>query len=570
MPVRRILSLWFPRLAAERLLRRRRDAVPVPFAVVADRRGAQVLASLCPLAQAAGLRPGQPLRDATAICPGLVTRPADPLAEAGFLSHLRRWAGKFSPWVAEEPPDALVIDLTGCAHLFGGEAALVDQVQAECADLGLSVRAGLADTRGAAWALARFGQGGAPRPAPAGDAIRQEARATRARAAPRGRAVGAGAGAGAAPAPAMAMAGTIAPPGLARQAIAPLPVAALRLPEATVADLARLGLRRVEDIAVLPRAGLARRFGRDVLRRLDQALGIEPEPVAPAGAPLHFAVRLTFPEPVARVDDVAAAVDRLLPALCDRLRARGQGARSVRLEGFRADGGVARAEVGLARAADTPDRIRPLLALKYEALEAPFGLDALRLSAPDTEPLHARQTSGHAEAAARAGRAGRPDHALDDLIGKLGARLGMEAVTRFAPADSHIPEKAALVMTAAFAAPATDAPWPAPRAPRPLVLFPPEPVVAEPEEPGPAGSAPPLPPAAVPPAAFRWRRRRLRTLRATGPERIAPEWWLDDPAWRSGARDYWRVETAEGDRLWLFLARGGAVPGGWFCQGQFA
>ena len=184
MAQRRILSLWFPRLAAERHLRRLGGALPQPFAVTADRNGAQVIVSLNPEAEAAGLRLDQPLRDATAMCPDLLTRPANPLAETAFLTVLRRWAGKFSPWVAEEPPHSLVIDLTGCTHLFGGEAALMAQVELDCADLGLTMRAGIADTPGAAWALARFaGQGVSP--SRSGDDIMQEARATRSRAAKR-------------------------------------------------------------------------------------------------------------------------------------------------------------------------------------------------------------------------------------------------------------------------------------------------------------------------------------------------------------------------------------------------
>ncbi|MEI6099184.1 MAG: DNA polymerase Y family protein, partial [Alphaproteobacteria bacterium] len=177
----RILSLWFPRLAAERVLRRRAVALPVPFAVVGNQHGAQVLTSLNAEAEAAGLRLGQPLRDATAMCPGLQTVVADPLAEAAFLCVLRRWAGKFSPWVAEEEPAALVVDLTGCAHLFGGEAALLVEVEQDCAALGLTVRAGVADTWGTAWALARFA-GRVGLPVRSGDAIDQEARATRSRA----------------------------------------------------------------------------------------------------------------------------------------------------------------------------------------------------------------------------------------------------------------------------------------------------------------------------------------------------------------------------------------------------
>lgn len=552
MPNRRILSLWFPRLAAERALRLRRDALPLPFAMVGDEKGAQVLTSLNAEAEAAGLRQGQPLRDASAMCPGLVTRAADPLGEAAFLTVLRRWAGKFSPWVAEEPPAALVIDLTGCAHLFGGEAALLAQVEEDCADLGLTLRAGIADTRGAAWALARYA-GRQARPLRNGDAIDQEARATRSRAVKRpgwarGGDMASGGGAS-------LPQGVIAAPGQTRQALDDLPLPALRLSADAVAGLNRLGLNRVRDLLDLPRAGLARRFGADTMRRLDQALGMEPEPVAPARAPLHFATRLTFPDPIGLTEDITAGLDRLLDPLCEKLRANARGARRVRLEAWRSDGRVERVEIGLARPADRPEAIRPLILLKLDSIDPGFGIDCLRLAAVETEPLHAVQHRGHGDASAAAAARQTADHALADLIGKLGARLGSEAVTRLHPGESHIPEKAAQTLAAAWSAP-HPAPWPQPRAPRPLTLFRPEPVTA-PQEP-------------TPPARFRWRRRDLATRMASGPERITPEWWLDDPDWRSGPRDYWRVEVEGGERLWLFYAHGGEMSGGWFCQGLFA
>ncbi len=553
MSQRRILSLWFPRLAAERRLRARRAVLPVPFAVVGDLGGAQVLTSFNAEAGAAGLHPGQPLRDATAMCPGLVTVPADPVGDAAFLQALRRWAGKFSPWVAEEPPDSLVIDLSGCAHLFGGEVALLAEVEADCAGLGLSLRAGVADTRGAAWALARYA-GQAMVPARSGDAIDQEARATRSRAVKRRGWERVGAAPGfSMKVPALPQ-GVIAPAGGARGAIGGLPLAALRLAPDVVEGLNRLGVLRVEDLLALPRAGLSRRFGAQALRRVDQALGLDPEPVAPAGAPLHFAVRISFPDPIGLQTDITAGLDRLLPVLCARLVAKGRGARRVRLQGFRTDGQVVGIEVGLARPADTVDRIRPLLLLKLDQIDPGFGIDRLRLEAVTTEPLHAVQHRGHLDAAAAAMAPQTADSRFDDLIGKLAAKLGVDAVTRLYPAQSHIPEKAAVAQSAAFSA-AFAGPWPASAVPRPLMLFRPEMVVAE----GPGV-----------PAQFRWRRRDLAVRVAVGPERILPEWWLDNPDWRSGARDYWRVETVEGARLWLFYAYGAEVSGGWFCQGVFA
>jgi protein ImuB len=538
MLARRILSLWFPRLGAERHLRRLGGPLPQPFAVTQDQVGAQVVTSLNAEAEGAGVRLGQPLRDAQAMCPGLITRMANPLADAAFLAVLRRWAGKYSPRVAEEPPDSLMIDLTGCSHLFGGEAALMAQVKGECADLGLTLRAGIADTPGAAWALARFASQGAS-PARSGDDIAQEARATRSRAARR-RSLP--------PAP-LAQA-TIAPPGQLRQVLAPLPSAALRLGPETVEGLARLGLHRVGDLMGLPRGALSRRFGTDTLRRLDQALGLETEPISPARAPLHFAVRLSFPDPIGLRADVEVALDRLLPVLSARLGEKGRGARRVRLQAFRCDGPVEVIEVGLASPTAEPARIRPLLLLKLDRIDAGFGIDCLRLSAPQTEPVYPSRTGGVEDAGPRPTAA----VALADLLGTLGARLGTDAVTRLHPADSHIPEKSFQVLTAAFSAPAAGA-WPAPPGPRPLLLFRPEPV-----------TAPDMPQV---PATFRWRRRALTVTEAIGPERIAPEWWLDDPEWRSGLRDYWRVTTDAGDRLWLFYAHGADLSPGWFCHGQF-
>ena len=552
MPPRRILSLWCPRLGVDRLLRRLGDMGGAPFAVVRETGQMQVLSSVCPAAQAAGLRVEQPVREAHALCSGLITRLQNPQAEAAFLDALGRWAGQFTPWVAAQGPDALMLDITGCAHLFGGEAGIMTQIIQEAGDMGVEMQGGLADTPGAAWALARYA-GRAPGHNRSGDAIDQEARATRSRAAKRRNWERGGA------APALcsdnAAAPRIAPPGLAHQVLASLPVAALRIDAETEAQLSRLGLRRIGDLSGQPRAPLARRFGKALVLRLDQALGRVPEPISPRAAPPRFALRLTLPEPIGLEADVLAALDKLLGPLCARLRDKGRGARQIRLEAHRCDGTMGAVEAGLARPAQEPERMRPLLAMKLADLDAGYGIDMLRLVATVTEPVHAVQAAGHREAAAMAQSRMREDTKMEDLIARMGARIGMEAITRRHPASSHIPEKCAQVLAAAWSEPAQAGTWPAPCVPRPLRLWPPEPVMA-PETP-------------TPPTTFRWRRREHRLAGATGPERIAPEWWLDNPNWRSGVRDYWHVVTEDGARLWLFYAHGAGMSAGWFCQGDF-
>jgi protein ImuB len=553
MSDRRILSLWFPSLGADRLIRRDPQLSALPLAVVQSIQNTQVLTSLNLTARGFGLRVGQPVRDAHAMCEGLITRARSVPAEAAFLAALQRWAGKFSPWVAPEADDGLVVDLTGCAHLFGGEAPLLEVVQLDCNDLGLAVRMGLADTRGAAWALARFaGQSaGSHR---SGDAIDQEARATRSRATKRRHWTKGGA------APVITLgpdetAHRIAPPGQGYSALGPLPIAALRLEPEMVAQLARLGLRRVGDLLGQPRASLARRFGRGLVMRMDQAMGSAPEPVSPARAPEHFAVRLTLPEPIGLEEDLLAGLDRLLPRLCNSLKAKGRGARRLRLQAFRSDQGIEEVEIGLARPSDAPERIRPLLALKLGGIDAGFGIDMLRIEAVQTEPIHERCVVGHLEAGAAVNNRLASNTALDDLIGRIGARVGLEVIIRLHPADSHIPEKTSKVLAAAWSSPHADD-WPRAGNPRPLLMWAPEPVTA-PDNPR-------------MPDSFRWRGRTLTRARAIGPERIAPEWWLDDPNWRTGVRDYWVTETTDGQRLWLFYGHGHLMSSGWFCQGRFA
>lgn len=437
------------------------------------------------------------LADARALCPGLVTAPADLQAEQGFLRMLLRWAERYSPLVGAEGADGLVADISGVAHLFGGEEGLRADMAARLARAGLGCVIAIADSRAAAFALARHGGGG------------------------------------------------VAPAGAMMAHVGRLPVVALRIDEETATGLGRLGLKTIADLTRVARAPLARRFGPGLMLRLDQITGQQGEAISAEAPPPHYGVRLTLPDPIGLHSDVMAGLERLLARLCATLALHQQGARRMRLELRRVDGTVAVADIGLARPMRDAVRILALFDHAAGDVDAGFGIDQLRLTAPVVERLAPQQLNARAETGA---------DRLTDLITRLGNRLGFEAVQRFLPAESHIPEKSFLVVPAAYCEAATE-PWPQGGPDRPVTVFPPEPISE-------AGGSDGLPP-----RQFRWRRMRFRILRATGPERIAPEWWLDDPAWRSGLRDYWKVETAEGRRLWLFHTP--QAPG-WAVQGEFA
>ena len=436
------------------------------------------------------------LADARAICPDLATRPADLAQETATLVSLRRWAGRYAPMVGTDGVDGLIADISGVPHLFGGEEDLREDLQARLERAGLAATSAIAGTRGAAHALARHGGG-------------------------------------------------IVPDGRLAQGIGPLPITALRVDHDTAEGLARMGLTRIADLIPLPRAPLAKRFGQGLVMRLDQALGQHAEPVAAQPEAPHFGVRMTLPEAIGLQSDVMAGLARLLDRLCAKLAATHRGARRLRLELRRVDRGTVTLEIGLARPMRDPVRIAALFAKGVDEIDAGFGIDALRLTAPVTEVLAPEQIGG--------GRAVRHEDALADLLSSLGNRIGFDRALRLLPADSLIPERSQILAPAAYSAPEALAHHGGPA--RPITLFAPEPVTAS------VGN---------PPASFRWRRMRFTTLRALGPERITPEWWFDDPAWRTGLRDYWRIETQEGPRLWLFVTPQTGTAPDWYVQGEFA
>lgn len=486
---RRVVSLWFPRLASDRFLRR--CPLDGPFALTLKQGNTNRLYCMNALAVQQGLHLGMPYSDARAFCPELQTTPAAPAQDQRFLHTLHRWALRYCPWVGFEGRDGLVLDIGGSAHLFGGEEGMLEDMRTRLARAGLSVQIGLGDTRGAAWALAHYGEGVAR----SGDMI---------------------------------------------SALKTLPVSALRLGEQTSIALRRLGLRDVQDLAQAPRGPLNRRFGPDVLMRLDQALGAQPEQITPLTEAPHYGVRMTLPDPIGVLSDVMAGTERLLTQLCDKLHAREMGVRVLKMTLRRVDQDHQQVELRLARPLRDAKRILPLFERGLSEIDAGFGIDQLRLEAVQVEAMPVQQIS-HIST----GHKGQ----LEDLITRIGTRIGLENVQRYLPADSHIPERSFIIAPAAYSEPAKG--WVCPN-PRPVCLFPPEPIAAT---------------GTQPPARFRWRRMSLTTGRAIGPERIAPEWWLEDDNWRSGLRDYWRVDTVQGRRIWMYYT---PQSPGWFVQGEFS
>lgn len=486
------------------------------------------------LAAADGLVPGLLLADARALVPGLTTPSADPVADRVALTSLAQWVQLYTPQAATDGIDGLILDITGCAHLWDGEAGLLADLGARLDRGGITHRLGVADSPAAAWGWARFRSAAAEMALPDGKR--------------------------------------------AWPLLLSLPMAALRLPDLLVADLARVGLRRVGDLHRQPRAPLTTRYGTAPGRRLDQMLGLRAEPVSPQAAAPQWRVKHSFAEPISTRDAIEAATLSLLRDLAHRLNAAGRGARRLDLICYRTDATQQRVSIGTARPLRDPGALLRLLRERFDQVEPGFGIEMMEVFCPNTDVFIAEQPG--------LANGGGDAFALTALLDRLVNRLGEARVGRPLPRDTHRPEAAMELVgedasfTPSLRPPdfrrddakggddeerviAAPGPWPKaqprlrppsrPRTwrmegPRPLLLLhPPERVeVAE------------------APMGLRWRGRQFSIDWMAGPERIRPDWWQ---ARVGPTRDYYRVQLADGRRVWLF--RTADMRGHWYLHGLF-
>ena len=460
----------------------------------------RVVRAVCAAGQELGLYSGMALAQAQALVPNLRVAEATPEEDDASLRELARWAINYSPVVSPDPPDGLWIDITGAAHLFGGEEELLQDLTSRLTRQGIAAEAAVADAPGAAWAVARYGAGG------------------------------------------------VVPAGRTVDAVAPLSIRALRIPVDKLGTLHRLGIERIGQLAAMPRAPLVRRFGRDVALRLDQALGHAFEPITPLIPKETLTAALAFAEPIGRLEDLKAVVLRLAKDLCRQLERRGEGARRLDLLCQRVDQKSVCLRVGTARGNREAAHLARLFDERLPTIDPGFGIEEIVLIASKVEPLAETQV----QVRGFGDEVGEAD--MGQLVDRLGARIGMRKVYRLAPVPSLMPERMARRISAL--APPTGAVWPE-NLPRPTrLLDPPEPVVATALLPD------------HPPRFFIWRKVRHTVAKADGPERITPEWWNGDKG--SAARDYYRVETEQGGRFWIFRDAPTAEGGRWWMHGFFA
>ncbi len=467
-----------------------------------------------------GLDIGLPLANARAICPQLQVHDADEAADAHTLNAIAEWCDGFTPLVALDPPHGLFLDITGCAHLFGGEAAMMQLVCEVLTAQGFTVSAAIAGTAVCARTLTRH------------------------------------------------VHGRIVRDGEECEAVRPLPISALGADAAVVTGLRRAGLKTIGDVADRARHEITARFGAAFTALLEQALGHRDAPISPRKPLPDYIVEKRFAEPVATEAVISATLSGLAGMLVAAMAQQGKGARRLEARFFRTDGAVRTIMVDTGQAVTRGEVIDRLFRERLEALSDPldpgFGFDLIRLTASRTEIVVQQQRDLDANV--------HDNDELAALIDRIAARIGGKRVVVHLPQDTHIPERAVWAAPAQYhLAAATQAAWPmrALGEPplRPLRLF------ERPEQIKVIAQVPD-----GPPARFVWRRAAHAVVRAEGPERVAMEWWRSEGVMLT--RDYFRIEDEEGLRFWLYRdglydreiaqAEGKPVQPNWFMHGLFA
>lgn len=385
---RRFISIWFRYLHTDWFALRQRYLHDVPFVLRTNVHGRMVITAANAIAQQKGVDSGMVLADARAAVPELEVMDDKPDLAGRLLTRLAEWCIRFTPLVSIDPPDGLLFDASGCSHLWGGDVPYLEDIMKRLRARGYHVRAAMADTAGAAWAVARYGEG----PFVTGGSEQLDA-------------------------------------------LMLLPPEALRLEEDAIARLHKLGLTRIRQFIQMPRTSLRRRFGPQFLLRLYQALGQEEEAFTPVFPIESYQERLPCLEPIVTATGIAIALEQLLESLCGRLRREQKGLRSANFKGYRVDGKVIMVSVSTGRPSHHVKHLFKLFDIRLPTLEPGEGIELFVLEAPKVEDHVAGQEKLWEEAG------GLDDMRLSELLDRLANRVGPEAIKRYLPDEHYWPER---------------------------------------------------------------------------------------------------------------------------------
>lgn len=497
---RRFVYIWFQHLKTDGYTRRYPPMREKAFVLTIPDHGRKLISAVDPIARSKGIYCGMVVADARVIDPGIQAIDEDPTLSEKWLKGLAEWCIRYAPFVSIDLPDGLIIDATGCAHLWGGEANYLAHIITRLHKLGYHSRASIADTVGAAWAIAHF------------DKEKM-----------------------------------IVEKGQQYTTLLKLPVAALRL-DPTIADrLVSLGLKKINSIIGMQRSALRRRFGEQLLLRLDQLLGNKEEFIEPVIPVEPYQERLPSIEPIVTVTGIGIALRNLLENICTRLQKEQKGLRLASFKCYRIDGKVREINIGTIRPSYNSNHLEKLFEWKIGTVSPGPGIDLFILEAQKVEPAPAFQEKFWQN------NTGLQTIHLAKLVDRFTVKFGAERIHRYLPQEHHWPERSFKAVCSLEENTASS--WNTNR-PRPIQIMP-RPELIQVTAPVPD----------YPPMNFRYRGKLHKIIKADGPERIEQEWWLQ----QGQHRDYYVVEDEEGNRYWIFrLGHYGERNYQWFLHGFFA
>lgn len=385
---KRFVTIWFRYLKTDWFCRHHPELLHLPFVLTAPDHGRMIITAVNPYAHRQGIVLGMVLADARAVVPSLKYFDDITGLPEKLLSSIAKWCIRFSPIVTIDLPGGIIIDATGCTHLWNGERSYLDSIVERLKQFGYNVNAAMADTPGKAWALSHFGD--------QRSIINNDEGLT---------------------------------------SFLFLPVAALRLEVETIARLNKLGLRQIRDILSMPRSVLRRRFGNHLLMRLDQALGQQEEIIHPVQPVEPYCERLPCLEPIVTATGIEIALKKLLELLCERLHQEGKGIRKLVFKGYRMDGNIQAIDIGTNSASSNVHHLFKLFEIKIASIEPALGIELFTLDAPKVEDVYSTQEKFWNRAC------GLENPELIKLIDRISNKIGTDHIHRFLPVEHHWPER---------------------------------------------------------------------------------------------------------------------------------
>jgi protein ImuB len=498
---KRFVSIWFRYLKTDWFKRRDSSLKQIPFVLAFPDHGRMVVTEVNALAEAKGIYTGMVVADARAMVPALKVTDDKPELSFKLLEGISKWFIRYTPVVAVDPPESIILDVTGCAHLWGGENEYLPNIVKRLNNFGYAVKASMADTIGAAWAVAHFAQ--SP---------------------------------------------LILETGEQKKALLTLPPAALRLEADTTERLQKLGLCQVGSFIDMPRHALRRRFGQQILIRIDQALGYEEEIIKPVEPLEPYHERLPCLEPIITATGIEIALQRLLENLCARFQKEQKGLRKAIFKCYRVDGKIETVQIGTNHPSSNCKHIFKLFELKIDSIEPALGIELFTLDAQQVEdalPVQEKIWDNTGDL---------NDIALAELLDRIEGKIGPNCIHRYMPDEHYWPERS--FKEALSLGEKLQTTWKVDR-PRPIrILSKPERITVIALVPD------------YPPSMFRYKEKSHKIIKSDGPERIEQEWWIEE----GEHRDYYYVEDEDGNRYWLFrLGHFNADKSyQWFIHGFFA